>query len=161
MDVIAVASVHSVRNVVGHFRVPYDRTKASAESASVMERSCKICDGWHDLDQAWPAQCLGHWKRTNSSCGLQIIKDIEPYKTVAAEKATGKQIRIGSRREHKEFLRRNGYEEIGNDIPKPKRPELNFVSKADIKQAIEQVKAGKGYRPNDNGKAYNIFGGIK
>ena len=123
-------------------------------------RFCKCCRGWHGLEDDWPERCLGHYRQFSAGGGLQIIKDIDPYKTVAAEKATGKQIRVGSRREHKEFLRRNGYEEIGNEIPKPTRPTLNFVSKADIKRAIEQVKAGKGYRPENPG-AYNIFGGDK
>lgn len=41
-----------------------------------------------------------------------IIPDIQPYVAVAGDRA-GKV--IGSRREHKEFLRRNGFEEVGNE----------------------------------------------
>jgi hypothetical protein len=41
-----------------------------------------------------------------------IIPDIEPYVAVAGDMA-GKV--IGSRKEHREFLRRNNFEEIGNE----------------------------------------------
>ncbi len=52
-----------------------------------------------------------------------IIMDIQPYKTVACDKETGKHEVITSRRQHKNFLARNGYEELGNDGFKPLHPE--------------------------------------
>lgn len=45
----------------------------------------------------------------------RVIMDIQPYQTAAADKETGKQVFIKSRSEHKAFLRRNNYEEVGND----------------------------------------------
>lgn len=48
--------------------------------------------------------------------GLQIIRDIAPYRTVGSDIAAGgKQTMIGGRRQHREFLSRNGYVEVGND----------------------------------------------
>src|SRR5688572_4097589 len=41
-----------------------------------------------------------------------IIPDIEPYKAVGGDMA-GKY--ITSRSQHREFLKRNGFEEVGND----------------------------------------------
>lgn len=123
-------------------------------------RFCKICRNWHMLDEPWPENCFGHYRQASAGVGLQIIKDIDPYRTVAADKATGKRVNIGSRREHREFLRRNAYIEIGNEIPKMTRPEPKLCSKADIKAAIEQVKAGKGAGQGD-ARATNIFGGQK
>lgn len=41
--------------------------------------------------------------------GLQIVSDIEPYRNVIDGGV------ISSRREHKEFLRRHGVEEVGNE----------------------------------------------
>lgn len=38
-----------------------------------------------------------------------------PYRTVAHDKEQGRNIMISSRGEHEAYLRRNGYEEIGND----------------------------------------------
>ena len=43
-----------------------------------------------------------------------VTADIQPYKAVAADKESGKCPVINSRKQHREFLRRNGYEELGN-----------------------------------------------
>ncbi len=51
------------------------------------------------------------------SKGPSIIGDIEPYRAVASDVACGgKRPVIGGRRQHREFLRRNGYVEVGNDM---------------------------------------------
>lgn len=60
-----------------------------------------------------------------TDAGFMVMPDIQPYKTVAADIRTGKPIVINSRSEHKEFLRRNGYEELGNDKPKPKEVKMS------------------------------------
>lgn len=39
-----------------------------------------------------------------------VTPDIQPYRPVAADKETGKRPMIHSRKQHKEFLRRNNYE---------------------------------------------------
>lgn len=50
--------------------------------------------------------------------GMQIIRDIESYKTVASDVASGgKQVVIGSRSRHRTFLRDNRYIETGNENP--------------------------------------------
>lgn len=65
-----------------------------------------------------PSHC-GPMKRIISP--TRCSPDIQAYWTVAADKETGKEQYITSRRQHREFLRRNDYIEIGNDstIPKP------------------------------------------
>lgn len=95
-------------------------------------RWCKTCGGWHDLEQAWP-----HDRQASS--GIQIIKDIDPYQAIATDVATGKRPNITSRSQHREFLRRNGYVEMGNDMPAPKA-DLDLASGQDIKQAIHQLR---------------------
>lgn len=71
---------------------------------------------------------------------LNIIKDIQPYQAVAVDARTGKVPRIGSRREHREFLRANNYVEVGNE-PIRKPPEIDIPdSSRDIKRAIDQIK---------------------
>lgn len=70
----------------------------------------------------------------------QIIRDIQPYRTVAAD-VDGKQKMIGSRREHQEFLRRNDLIEVGNEMPKPKGQKLDLTTGADVKRAIEELKS--------------------
>ena len=51
-------------------------------------------------------------KDPQQKTGVTIIKDIEPYKAVAGDMA-GKW--ITSRKQHREFLKRNGFQEVGNE----------------------------------------------
>lgn len=60
---------------------------------------------------------------TCTQCGASTEKIITstmvsvftPYKTAAIDKEQGRRIEITSQAEHNAFLRRNGYEEVGND----------------------------------------------
>ena len=102
-------------------------------------RLCRACTGFHDLDEPWPPGCMGHFA-TKGSSGPQIIKDIEPYKAVGVDKRTGKLPRIGSRREHREFLKANNYVEVGNE-PIRERPIVDVPdSRADVARTINQMK---------------------
>jgi hypothetical protein len=50
--------------------------------------------------------------------GVQIIRDIDPYRTAASDVAhENKRVVIGSRSRHREFLRDNNYVEVGNEKP--------------------------------------------
>ena len=71
--------------------------------------------------------------------GLQIIKDIDPYKAVAVDVATDKAPAIGSRREHREFLKRNGYHEVGNEKIGRKQQTYTPV-RDDLRRAVQEVK---------------------
>lgn len=55
---------------------------------------------------------VDEWNRKYRKPVHHVIPDIEPYVAVAGDMA-GKVIR--SRKEHREFLRRNNFEEIGNE----------------------------------------------
>ena len=102
------------------------------------QRFCRVCEGWHDLSEDWPSSCIGHFRPASS--GLQIVKDIEPYKAIAVDVATGRTPVITGRAQHREFMKRNSYIEIGNEKLSGARPEMQTVSKAEIKRAIEQVR---------------------
>ena len=74
-----------------------------------------------------------------------VIRDIEPYRTAAADVAAGnKRVMIGSRSEHREFLKRNGLVEVGNDssLYRPRKPVALSKEKRvrDIQRAIEQLR---------------------
>lgn len=101
-------------------------------------RYCKICSDWHDMGEAWPAACYP--KRTIGS--IQIIKDIEPYQAMGSDIASGgKAPRITSRSKHREYLRRNGYIEVGNEpIRKPEVYEPPSAAR-DIQRTIHEMKA--------------------
>jgi hypothetical protein len=71
--------------------------------------------------------------------GPQIMSDIAPYRTAATDVATGKRAVIGGRRQHREFLRRNGYVEVGNDYVAPRQEELSRSERiADIRRVLER-----------------------
>lgn len=47
----------------------------------------------------------------------RCVSDIEPYRAIASDvAANGLRPVIGGRRQHREFLNRNGYTEVGNDF---------------------------------------------
>lgn len=72
---------------------------------------------------------------------MQVVKDIEPYHAVAVDKRTGKPPVIMSRREHKEFLKVNGYREVGNEpIRKPPEDTIRD-SRQDIKRTLDQFRS--------------------
>ena len=48
-----------------------------------------------------------------------VRADIQPYRTAVFDKETGKPVNIESRAQHKEFLHRNDYVEVGNDWQPP------------------------------------------
>ena len=71
--------------------------------------------------------------------GLQIIRDIEPYRAAGADVDAGdRRPIIGGRRQHREFLSRNGYVEIGNEKPvSGERPTLSREERVhDIRRAM-------------------------
>jgi|HubBroStandDraft_1064217.scaffolds.fasta_scaffold130710_2 hypothetical protein len=67
------------------------------------------------------------------SRGTMFMPDIEPYQAMFIDKATGSAPVVTSRSQHRELLRRNGLQEIGNEIkahmdglkrPIPRDPKL-------------------------------------
>jgi hypothetical protein len=66
-----------------------------------------------------------------------VMSDLPEYRTVVTDKATGKRVHIGGRRQHREFLQRNGYTEVGNEYVTPKREELSRAERiTDIRRII-------------------------
>src|ERR1700748_2632408 len=106
-------------------------------------RYCRVCGDFHNLDKDWPQACYGHF-RAKSSSALQIIKDIEPYKAVAADKATGKTPVIGGRRQHREFLKRNGYHEVGNEQMRQRPIDYGDIHPREIKETIDRLRSERG-----------------
>lgn len=73
--------------------------------------------------------------RTRGSRAV-IIRDIEPYKTAAVDN-NGKRAVIGGRRQHREFLRRNGYVEVGSEMPRNRLQ--NGPKQGDVARDIKRV----------------------
>jgi hypothetical protein len=93
----------------------------------------KVADREKDLPE-----CCGAITH-NILSPTMINEDIKPYKAVAIDKRTGKAPVIGSRKEHREFLRRNDYVEMP-DMPKKER-ELkgDFECKPQLIEATKKV----------------------
>jgi len=84
-----------------------------------------------------PRDIAGPLPQANSA--PMIMGDLPVYRSVAADIATGQPAVIGGRRQHREFLARNGYVEVGNERVTPRREELSRAERiTDIKLAIEK-----------------------
>lgn len=85
-------------------------------------------------------------------CGASMVRkivptmvapDIGPYQAVAVDVATGKAPVINSRSAHRDFLKRNGYIEVGNEPlgfnRKPNEVRGDFNVRGDLTQATRDV----------------------
>ena len=59
--------------------------------------------------------CTGCGGPTERRITATMVSVFNPYRAVAIDKESGERPVIRSRAEHEAFLRRNGYEEVGND----------------------------------------------
>lgn len=60
-------------------------------------------------------KALGVYRMDRIIEAPMIAPDIGPYQAVAVDVATGKPPIINSRSAHRDFLKRNGYTEVGNE----------------------------------------------
>lgn len=67
--------------------------------------------------------------------GPLIIRDIDPYQAVASDLGGSDKPIISGRRQHREFLSRNNYVEVGNDMPQRQRQEMPSLIH-DLKRAM-------------------------
>ncbi len=79
-----------------------------------MQRMCKVCGDWHDLEQPWPVKCERHFTK---SAAPNVISD-----QMDALKHHGSGEIIDSKRKFSATTRRLGLAEIGNEVPRPRKP---------------------------------------
>lgn len=113
-------------------------------------RACRVCGGWHRLEEDWPAECAGHFisrdsKRSDLSAPM-IISD-----TIGAVQSqlTGKfyDSKSSLRKEYKA----HGVREMGNDKQEIKAPSKPKLGKEEISKAVQKIK--QGYKPAAQGVA--------
>jgi hypothetical protein len=95
-----------------------------------------------DMDRDLPVCCGA--PMTRKVCAPFVAADLPAYQAVAVDKATGKMPVIEGRVQHREYLRRNNYIEVGNEVPKdPPKRELagDFNVKPQLIEATKQVLA--------------------
>jgi len=103
--------------------------------------TCGIaCDAFRKIDERdqAPVHCDGAMVRKIMPTMVSVF---EPYQAVAAEKDGGECPVIRTQREHEAFLRRNGYEEVGNDKSMaPPSPEKVAESHAQQRKELAEQK---------------------
>lgn len=107
---------------------------------------CDTCASQQDvfrslanIDKDLP-QCCGQSMRRRI-CAPMVQADIQPYQAMGIDVATGKAPIISSRSEHRDYLRRNGYVEVGNEMPKskPRSIEGDFDVRKELTKAVHEV----------------------
>lgn len=102
-----------------------------------------LCDCGHAADEfrkiANRDDCPEHCGRamTRKIMPASVQGDINPYRSVAVDKETGKPVIVNSRRQHREFLKRNDYVEM-TDAPKSARDDSDsapMLTKEQMKKA--------------------------
>ena len=105
-----------------------------------------------DLDAIVEIGDRSNYFEENKAKGPTVIKDIEGYRAMGADVACkGKRPWIGSRSEHRDYLRRNGYVETGNETPRvyddrPSARQLQEQRVHDIKRAMGEYGSNTGRR---------------
>lgn len=87
-------------------------------------------------DECPPCRCGLPTERRITATMVSVFS---PYMTVAHDKETGKPMMIRTRDEHRAFLTRNGYEEVGNDASMAPLPaeEVRYRRKIKLKEEEE------------------------
>lgn len=79
-------------------------------------------------------------------CAPMVMGDLPEYQAVAFDAKTGTAPRINGRAQHREFLRRNDYIEVGNEKRSAKPFDGHDPSlKDDVARATKQVLAQPGH----------------
>ncbi|MDR6393052.1 zinc ribbon domain-containing protein [Paraburkholderia phenoliruptrix] len=83
--------------------------------------------------------CGGEMKRIVTA--PMVTPDIGPYQAVAVDIATGRPPVINSRSAHRDFLKRNGYTEVGTERVgrKPGEVRGDFNLRKDLTEATREV----------------------
>lgn len=114
-----------------------------------MQRLCRACEGFHNLDEPWPAECAGHFRVRGERSSLAFPMVVSDQMDAVRCMADGRIYE--SKSQMSAVHKARGLIEVGNDIPAAMkhaeiRPDRPKVTKAEIARAVNKVK--NGYRPN-------------
>lgn len=106
------------------------------------QRHCRACDGWHDLDKAWPRECVGHFggrvnmNRSSLPSPMIILDGIDPVQSM--QTGLWYDSKSALRAEYKAL----GVVELGNERPAPvKEDDSALIAdvERDVALACEQL----------------------
>jgi len=91
------------------------------------------------IDHELPSCCAMTMRR--KLCAPAVMADIAPYQAMGVDVATGKAPVITSRSEHRDYLRRNNFVEVGNEMPSlaKRKIEGDFNVRGDLAEVAKQV----------------------
>jgi hypothetical protein len=101
-----------------------------------MQRMCKVCGDWHDLDEPWPAKCRGNSGR--SSAPYVISDTMQPLKHMGTGEV------LDSKAKFRQATKASGCVELGNESIKPRAP-IKLDSgkrREDIQKTIYHLRNG-------------------
>lgn len=107
------------------------------------EVQCDICGKKQDIYRKIAERekdlplCCGATTH-NVLSATMVNADITPYRAIAIDKRSGERPYITSRKDHRDFLRSNGYVEMP-DLPKERPLRGDFECKPELIQATKKV----------------------
>lgn len=94
-----------------------------------------------DYNKPGPSHCFDNMTRVIAA--PRVIRDIEPYQAMGVDIETGKAPMITSRSQHRDYLKRNGYVEVGTSTPPPPPPAYEPDKKEIARQLKHVMDGGK------------------
>ena len=105
-------------------------------------RKCKCCDDWHDLNEPWPDECMGHYRsygKPNTDLATPLVNS-DTIDLVQSQ-TDGKY--YDSKSALRSEYKRAGVVELGNEKMKPKEIDRKAHRKSisdSLKRAMAKVK---------------------
>lgn len=96
-------------------------------------RFCRVCHDFHDLSQAWPVACAGHFGEQAGSAAYVISDSMDAMRSMADGKV------YDSKSRYRRELRARGCYEVGNDRMDSAPKALPPVREA-LRQTIQQLR---------------------
>lgn len=97
-------------------------------------RYCRICKDFHDLEQAWPEACIGHFGNVGGEAGFYVVSDnIEAFRSMADGKM------YDSKSQYRRDLKARGMVELGNEQPRGRPAEMPRVRDT-LRQTLQQLR---------------------
>lgn len=111
----------------------------------IYSMGCQHCGDTQDIFRSLAKmndnlpQCCGEAMQRRI-CAPMVIADIAPYQAMGVDVATGKAPVITSRSQHRDYLKRNGFVEVGNEMPKRDTTlKGDYNVRAELREAVREV----------------------
>ena len=101
-----------------------------------MQRKCKVCDDWHDLDEPWPEACA---PRAKTGAFYVISDSMNPTKHMGTGEI------LDSKAKFRAATRASGCVEVGNEAIKPRKhiPLDRGKRRDDLRRVIYELRNGR------------------